>query len=443
MPKNCRYFGRRILKIMIDYNYMRPKKAEDLMMRYKDVSHYLGNLSVEIYDNAVALPCKKDNSLFGKGGLIDCEGRLIEESVIPGIYSGVYNYDKLEEKRETVVFCGYFINHWGHFLVEAVSRLWYFIQEDNTQIDKYVFVVGENEHRILKGNYKKFFSLLGILEKIEIINKPTRFSKVILPQRSCKRPYYYADEYKLIFDFVVERNKVDSNWKRYDKIFLTRSQLKKAKETDIGSDMLDSYFKNNGYKIIAPEELDLSEMIFYLRNAKIVAAVAGTLPLNLMFSIDNQKVIMMERVVINNEYTTLATIARNLDVTYIDSYISIYTTDLGSGPFMYFYRGLLEKYTKDNGLNPPEACYLSNAYEKSCFKKYMKVYHHAYGYAWYMYDWAEKDIGAYREAYYDSLKYFSDYIWGLRPFKIEHLFQLRYIKQFVKRILICMRILKK
>lgn len=78
---------------------MRPKKAEDLMMRYKDVSHYLGNLSVEIYDNAVALPCKKDNSLFGKGGLIDCEGRLIEESVIPGIYSGVYNYDKLEEKK--------------------------------------------------------------------------------------------------------------------------------------------------------------------------------------------------------------------------------------------------------------------------------------------------------------------------------------------------------
>ena len=53
-----------------------------------------------------------------------------------------------------MVFCGYFINHWGHFLVEAVSRLWYFIQEDNTQIDKYVFVVGENEHRILKGNYK-------------------------------------------------------------------------------------------------------------------------------------------------------------------------------------------------------------------------------------------------------------------------------------------------
>lgn len=192
-------------KIMIDYSYMRPKKAEDLMMRYKDISHYSGNLSVEIYDDAVALPCKKHDGLFGKGGLIDSEGRLIEESVIPGIYSGVYQYDELEEKNETVVFCGYFINHWGHFLVEAVSRLWYFIQEDDTQIDKYVFVVGENEHRILKGNYKKFFSLLGILEKIEIINKPTRFSKVILPQRSCKRPYYYADEYKLIFDFVVSR----------------------------------------------------------------------------------------------------------------------------------------------------------------------------------------------------------------------------------------------
>lgn len=43
-------------KIMIDYSYMRPQKAEDLMMRYKDISHYSGNLSVEMYDNAVALP---------------------------------------------------------------------------------------------------------------------------------------------------------------------------------------------------------------------------------------------------------------------------------------------------------------------------------------------------------------------------------------------------
>lgn len=38
---------------MIDYNYMRPKKAEDLMMRYKDVSHYLGNLSVNPYIYAI------------------------------------------------------------------------------------------------------------------------------------------------------------------------------------------------------------------------------------------------------------------------------------------------------------------------------------------------------------------------------------------------------
>ena len=41
---------------------------------------------------------------YGKGGLIDCEGRLIEESVIPGIYSGVYNYDKLEEKKKQWCF---------------------------------------------------------------------------------------------------------------------------------------------------------------------------------------------------------------------------------------------------------------------------------------------------------------------------------------------------
>ena len=41
-------------------------------------------------------------------------------------------------KDEKVVYCGYLVNHWGHFLIEAVTRLWYFMERDAT-IDVYPY----------------------------------------------------------------------------------------------------------------------------------------------------------------------------------------------------------------------------------------------------------------------------------------------------------------
>ena len=73
-----------------------------------------------------------------------------------------------------MVYCGYLVNHWGHFLVEAVNRLWYALKNDQT-VDKYVFFLDEGQEREIKGNYKEFFQLLKIWDKVELINTPTKY----------------------------------------------------------------------------------------------------------------------------------------------------------------------------------------------------------------------------------------------------------------------------
>lgn len=420
---------------MINYDYMRPIKAERLKPSYDGVEELTVPLNAESYKNAILLPGKILNGKDVVGGLVDKNDDFVEESrIYPDVFGGYYDYEIAEYKDEKVVFCGYFKNHWGHFLVEVICRLWYFLKNDKT-IDKYVFVVDENEERVIKGNFKEFFVLLGVWDKLELVNKPIQYREVVLPQRGCQRPIYYSKEYKSIFDYIASKVKVDPSWEKADKIFFTRSQLKSAEHSDIANEMLDNYFDRNGFKIVAPEKESLSYQIFLMQNASEFACISGSLALNLMFAKDESKVLMMERLVATNEYTVLTNSAKNFDVVHIDSYIGIYTTDLASGPYMSFYKGYLEKYTNDNNMRPPDDKYISKSYEKKCYQKYMKIYKKAYGYSWYMYDWEEKNIGAYRECYKDSLIYFGDYIYGLKPFKLSHYFELRYIKQAIKRII--------
>ena len=146
----------------IDYRYLRPKKAAWLKRMYDTPLERKEALSVWHGRNATILPlCARggDNLLFGRGGVVDENGQYVELSGIPTRIWGSYVFPKAEHRNETVVYCGFLVNHWGHFLVEAVTRLWYALEND-TGVDKYVFFLNENEQRELKGNYREFFRLL-------------------------------------------------------------------------------------------------------------------------------------------------------------------------------------------------------------------------------------------------------------------------------------------
>ena len=161
----------------IDYQYLRPKKAEALKKWYDNPVNILEHPKVWRGKNATILPLRRDPSfglLFGKGGVVDEEGNYVDLSAIPGRVQFAYPMENPEYRDETVVYCGYLVNHWGHFLIEGVTRLWYFLENDPT-VDKYVFFMDEQEQREIKGNYREFLELLKIWDKLEIINRPTAY----------------------------------------------------------------------------------------------------------------------------------------------------------------------------------------------------------------------------------------------------------------------------
>lgn len=420
----------------VDDRYLRPKKAMWLRRMYSTPFPQRDDLAIWTGENATILPRRNiciAPFLGGMGGVVDKDGNFVDLSANTNRIGTAYPVENPLFRDEKVVFCGYMYPHWGHFLVESVTRLWYFLKQDPT-VDKYIFFVNEGEDRAIRGNYRRFFELLGIWDKTEFINRPITFREVIVPEASYLCMNYWSQEYKDIFDAVSANVIPDAGWTPKEKIFFSRSQFAKNSQYEFGLDSLDHFFQKNGYSILAPERLSLDETIFYIRNARTVGSISGTLPHNMLFGQDGQELVVAERLVINVDHQVCVNQIRRLKAVHIDANYPIYTVDT-QGPYIVGCNHLLLQYASENGLLPPDEHYTSPAYRDKCFKQYMHSYLDNYNYRWHKESWYPEIADSLWEAYEDSYATFREYLDREKPFLPLHWIQWHYIKQFIKRIL--------
>lgn len=420
----------------IDYQYLRLKKAEALKAWYDEPLAVTENPAVWRGKNATILPLRRqaeDNLLFGRGGVVDENGEYVPLSGIEGRVQFAYPAEKKEYRDETVVYCGYLVNHWGHFLIEGVTRLWYFLEND-PGVDKYVFFLDENEEREIRANYREFLELLGIWEHLEIINTPTTYREVIVPELGLYCRSRYTPKLLKVYDTVANNAVPDPNWERPAKIYYSRSQFKKGMPFESGFDTLDDFFRRNGYTILYPEKVPLGRMISYIRNADVVASLSGSLPHNMLFARPGQKLEIVERLTINVDNQVGINRIMDLDVTYIDAHIPIYPVDF-AGPIIMGYTDCLQRFAADRGYQPPDGRFLTEKHYRKCFIKYMKAYEDLYNYNWFMFDWYAPLTESLIEGFRAGQTYFGDYLNRRKPFRWYHYLEFHYWKQFIKRLI--------
>lgn len=418
----------------IDYRYLRPKKAVALKKWCDHPVEVRENPTIWQGKNATILPLRKDPALqFGRGGVMDENGNYVAMSAIPLRVDLGYPVEKAEYRDEKVVYCGYLIDHWGHFLIEAVTRLWYFLEGDET-VDKYVFFLEEHNQREITGNYRIFLELLKIWDKLELITEPTTYREVIVPELGIRCRESYTPKLTKVFDTVAENVVPQPDWETPKKIFYSRSQFKKGIPYEFGFECTDDFFRKNGYTILYPEKVPLDKMIYYIRNADVVASLSGSLPHNMLFARNGQKLEIVERLVINDDNQTDVNRLRQLQVTYIDANMPVYSVNF-VGPVIVGYTQELERFARDNGYLPPDDKYLTEGYRKQCFRNYMKAYEDLYNHRWFMEDWFAQFAESQYEGFQAGMTYFGDYIDRKKPYRWYHYFQLHYWKQLLKQLL--------
>ena len=416
-----------------EYRYLRPLKAASLKQMYATPYERREELEVWRGEKATVFPLREfpgDGTLFGRAGVLNSDGKYVELSGMDGKIFGSYPLKSTEYRDETVVYCGYLVNHWGHYLIEGIARLWYCLENDPT-VDKYVFVLDENENREVAGNHRELLQLLNIWDKVEIINRPITYKEVIVPEPGTRVLRYCSPKFVRMLDTIAENVVPDPSWVPKEKIFFTRSNFAKDNGYEFGLESMDNFFSVNGFEVLAPEKIPLSQTIFYIRNATEIASISGSTPHNMLFAKDGQNLIMMERLVMNDDCQLNVNLIRQLHVTHVDANYHLYPVDW-CGPYIVGYNDILQRFIDDRHMLPPDPCYTSKKYLDKCMRQYLFSYRDNYQYRWFMSDWYSCITDTIWEAYKDSYPYFEPYLLRKKPFLKEQYFQFHYWKQFIK-----------
>lgn len=241
-------------------------------------------------------------------------------------------------RHKKAIYLGCIIRHWGHFLVEGISRWWFLLNDEQYKDYELCYMVYEQQRDYIS----KIMDLFGLdksrLHKIEC---STIYDELIIPEASTEFEQFWSEEYK---------NTIKQITKNVKPIYNRRIYLSRQKFGDhlLGEKVFAKTFKRNGYKIIYPERLSIEKQIALMKGAEEIACISGTTAHNLIFASDKTRCTILERSTSPNIAQLILNDMNNLDVSHVKASFSFLPTADGYGPFLVGITPFVEQYFKDN-----------------------------------------------------------------------------------------------
>lgn len=221
-------------------------------------------------------------------GILDGDGRRLAlgrrasyDSELPS---------RVSELDEEVVYLGWLINQYGHFLLESLGRVWAL-----NNIDPSVRVVFHASTVAIpktlpskKSNWIwETLKAFGIeLDRILVLEEPTRFARILVPD-----PLYEplswafqcaADPFRGVAKKVLDGKLAQM---RSEPLFISRSRLASSQRRIVGEYELEIALRRNGFRIVYPEAMSLEEQIITINQHSDIFAGDGTAAHNVLFAL--------------------------------------------------------------------------------------------------------------------------------------------------------------
>jgi len=223
--------------------------------------------------------------------------------------------------NEDVVFLGALSKHYGHFILEGLSRLWFYLNSENMNY-KCVYISGDGKDR-----FNDYFKLFGLKEEnILKITKPTKFRRVIVPESSIRLHDFYHVKYKETIDKIKE----NINPAEFEKVYFSKARIKNNRA--VGEASIEEVFSKNGFNVVYPEILSIYEVVSILKGCKVFAASSATSIHNSIFMNDGNTFICLNRSAHFHPIQTMIEKMRNLKSIYVDVFIFSSDRNFGNAP---------------------------------------------------------------------------------------------------------------
>ena len=405
--------------MFVTTEYLRPKRGEHMRSLLGAEQALPEELGAPLYEHATIVPFTNGEYPW-MAGVLDSEGRYVESSryrscdeFLEYSLSGEPEYLDLK-----VAYLGHFNAHWGHFLADSNTRTWFALQ-NAVDVDAYVYACKEGSDAQPTGNILEMLELLGIADKLIMLDRPAIFREVVIPERSYQRDYLagvismspmWRRTFEVVAERAIEKAAIPAD-SCAEKLYLSRKHYAPAKSRSYGTELLDSFFENNGFQSVYPEEISLSELIARISAARVVGSESGAVSINMFFAPESVEHIEMERLVYNDLVFLSVDLARRGPVTHVDACHAIRPITIGGGPFLFAYTEPFRRFVADRGFAEPDPRFTGRAYLKRCFSRYIQQYHREYGYGTAVMEKAHLfDYSLFAEAYKDARNELSPWI---------------------------------
>ncbi len=222
------------------------------------------------------------------GCLYDENGRVIKESctfygedpVIKNKAPEKIGDVKHVKHSSPVVFAGKLSKHYGHFLIESISRLWFYFTHQGLRYVCFNSSLHLNRHIFRK----KFLKKLGMLEHMHFFPKNTLFKRIIVPHPS------FINRHKAYCCHALAPEKVAlgrSYGFRGRLAYLSRRKLPGKKGKIIGEDKIEEIVRKNGGDVYYPERLSFEKQVEIINSYNIIAGCKGSALHSLLFKVSD------------------------------------------------------------------------------------------------------------------------------------------------------------
>lgn len=228
----------------------------------------MGNKHIQILHDALLMPFDGSMEKFTSGVFLD--GRCVGSSLIPERSSPAIPAAPEKTLNGTYIFGGYLFPHYGHFLLESLSRV-YAIKTCNTY--PLVFLSPNSKTVFFQRSILKFLSLSN---EIIFVTKRTLVKRLVYSEPGCEIPEYMSDDQiNSLISFKAEDE-------MQDKIWLSRSALVNCGGVD-NENIIEGVLEKFGWKIVHPEKMNIYDQVRMICSAKYVAGFDGSAFFNVLF----------------------------------------------------------------------------------------------------------------------------------------------------------------
>ena len=262
---------------------------KDYFNSYFGASHVVDKqLSYQRIENGYILPHQPMGSQ-NAGGVLTQNKEYIEETALHTKSGAAYTFEQKQvtKKKETVVYIGMFVGIWGHCITDNIRRIWFLKTEEYQNVFagcKLVYVPFQGFE--FSESFSQLLAMLGLdCKDLVPITEITQYAEIIIPDECFFSPEgstrYFTKEYRELIDTVRTYAAAHATPTGYDKVYFTYSSYTKGKQ--VGEEKLERFFQQQGYHIIAPEKLSLSQQLNMLYQCTHFASTVGSCSHNIIF----------------------------------------------------------------------------------------------------------------------------------------------------------------